>query len=298
MDAIVRNKCEAEILAAFTQIAAQLGVEVKLESTAYREGGLKEIWSFLGTNNAQLTLLLAIIVLVFSRYPTSDPETEALNKEVLKLTIEEKKLNVQKLRRETVDVPPSTEAVSDAAKVIESDLRVATRRSNFYRGLIGYEKVTAVGFTPIPESRLTLVDERQVQRADFSKFIQLTDRLPVEVIEEATIEIVAPVLKEGNYQWKGQYDDQPINFAMLDEEFKSSVLLRKVSFQHGSTIKCVLNIHRKFDEVGDVKITGYSVSTVLAKVDGGDAEETPQGKRHRFSKKQSAGQGKLFEQAP
>lgn len=298
MDAIVRNKCEAEILAAFTQIAVQLGVEVKLESTAYREGGLKEIWSFLGTNNAQLTLLLAIIVLIFSRYPTSDPETEALNKEVLKLTIEEKKLILQKLRRETVEESPSTEAVSDAAKVIERDLRVATRRSNFYRGLIGYEKVTAVGFTPIPEHRLTAPDERQVQRADFFKFIQLTDRLPVEVIDEATIEIVAPVLKEGNYQWKGQYDDQSINFAMLDEEFKSSVLLRKVSFQHGSTIKCVLNIHRKFDEVGDVKITGYSVSTVLAKVDGGDAEETPQGKRHRFAKKQGADQGKLFEQAP
>ena len=41
MDALVRNKCEEEILAAFTQIAQQLGVEVRLESTAYREGGLK-----------------------------------------------------------------------------------------------------------------------------------------------------------------------------------------------------------------------------------------------------------------
>lgn len=298
MDAVVRNKCEAEILAAFSQIAQQLGVEVRLESTAYREGGLKEIWSFLGTNNAQLTLLLAIIVLIFSRYPISDPETDALNKEVLKLTIEEKKLNLQKLRREAEKSPPAADAVSDAAKVIEGDLRVATRRSNFYRGLIGYEKVTAVGFTPIPEQQITAPDEKQVQRADFFKFIQLTDRLPVEVIDEATIEIVAPVLREGNYQWKGQYDDQAINFAMLDEEFRSSVLLRKVSFQHGSTIKCVLNIHRKFDEVGDVKITGYSVTTVLAKLDDGSSEETPQGKRHRFAKKQGAGQGGLFEQAP
>lgn len=298
MDALVRNKCEEEILAAFTQIAQQLGVEVRLESTAYREGGLKEIWSFLGTNNAQLTLLLAIIVLIFSRYPTSDPETDALNKEVLKLTIEEKKLNLQKLRREIGEKQASPDAVSDAAKVIESELKVATRRSNFYRGLIGYEKVTAVGFTPIPESQVSAPDEKQVQRADFFKFIQLTDRLPVEVIEEAMIEIVAPVLREGNYQWKGQYENQPINFAMLDEEFKSSVLLRKVSFQHGSTIKCVLNIHRKSDEVGDVKITGYSVATVISKADDGQVEETPQGKRHRFAKRQTAGQGKLFEQAP
>ena len=298
MDALVRNKCEAEILAAFTQIAQQLGVEVKLESTAYREGGLKEIWSFLGSNNAQLTLLLAIIVLIFSRYPTSDPETKALNKEVLKLSIEEKRLNLQNLRREAGEKQPSADDVSDAARVIEGDLKVATRRSNFYRGLIGYEKVTAVGFTPVPQHQITTLDEKQVQRADFFKFIQLTNRLPVEVVDEVTIEIVAPVLREGNYQWKGQYNNQPINFAMLDEEFKSSVLLRKVSFQHGSTIKCVLNIHRKFDEVGDVKITGYSVSTVLAKLDDSEAEETPQGKRHRFAKKQAAGQGNLFEQAP
>lgn len=296
MDAVVRNKCEAEILAAFTQIAQRLGVEVRLESTAYREGGLKEIWSFLGINNAQLTFLLAVIVLIFSRYPTSDPEADSLNKEVLKLTIEEKKLNIQRLRREIEEKQPSADALSDAAKIVEGDLRVATRRSNFYRGLIGYEKVTAVGFTQIPEQQVTKPDERQVQRADFNKFIQLTDRLPVEVIDEATIEIVAPVLRDGNYQWKGQYDNQPISFAMLDEEFRSSVLLRKVSFQHGSTIKCVLNIHRKFDEVGDVKITGYSVSTVLAKVEDGEVEETTQGKRHRFSKKQAASQGKLFEQ--
>ena len=298
MDALVRNKCEAEILAAFTQIAQQLGIEVKLESTAYREGGLKEIWSFLGSSNAQLTLLLAIIVLIFSRYPTSDAETDALNKEVLKLTIEEKKLNLQRLRREVGENQPSAEAVSDAAKAIEGDLKVATRRSNFYRGLIGYAKVTAVGFTPMPEQQLSPPDEQQVQRADFFKFIQLTDRLPVEVIDEATIEIVAPVLREGNYQWKGQYENQPINFAMLDEEFKSSVLLRKVSFQHGSIITCVLNIHRKFDEVGDVKITGYSVATVLAKADDGEVEESPQGRRYRFAKKQGAGQGRLFEQAP
>lgn len=41
MNAFVRNKCEAEVLAAFAQIAQQLGVTVELESTAFREGGLR-----------------------------------------------------------------------------------------------------------------------------------------------------------------------------------------------------------------------------------------------------------------
>lgn len=82
MNALVRNKCEAEALAACLQIAHQLGIAIQIESSAYREGGLKEIWAFLGKNNPQLTLLLAIIVLVFSRIPVSDSEMDALNKDL------------------------------------------------------------------------------------------------------------------------------------------------------------------------------------------------------------------------
>jgi len=295
MDAILRNKSEAEALAAFLQIAQQLGVTVQLESSAYQEGGLREVWRFIGANNNQLGWILAVIVLIFSRLPVHDVETEALTKEVLKLTIEEKKANIEKLRRELGKGNPKESTIEKAAQALEGDLKVATRRSNFYRNLLSYDKVFAVGFTPIPDVEAKRLDERTIIRADFVKFIQVTDRLPVEVVDEAIIEIVAPVLREGNYQWKGIYEGQPISFAMNDEQFKSSVLLREVSFQRGSTIECILNIHRKFDEVGDLAITGYSVATVISKTEGTATEETVQGKRHRFSKKQAANQGKLFE---
>ena len=295
MDAIVRNKSEAEALAAFLQIAQLLGVAVQLESSAYREGGLREVWRFIGASKDQLGWILAIIILIFSRFPTSDAETEALNKEVLRLTIEEKKANLEKLRRELSKDSPKEATVDRAANALEGDLKVATRRSNFYRGLLSHEEVTAVGFTPLSDSQVVRPDERTVPRGDFIKFILLTNKLPVEVIDEAQIEIVAPVLKEGNYQWKGIYRGEPITFAMSDERFRASVLLRQVSFQHGSTIQCVLHVHRKFDEIGDVAITGYSVATVIAKVEGVVIEETIQGKRHKHSKRQSAGQGKLFE---
>lgn len=109
-----------------------------------------------------------------------------------------------------------------------------------------------MGFTPLSLDPSAQADESTVPRADFIKFIQASNNLPVEPIEDARIEIVAPVLKEGDYKWKGAYDGQAISFTMGDEVFKSSVLLGDVSFQHGSTIECVLNIHRKFDEVGEV----------------------------------------------
>lgn len=296
MNALVRNKCEAEALAAFAQIAQQLGVSVELESTAFREGGLREIWTFLGSNNAQLTLLLAIIVLVFSRIPVSDSEMDVLNKDVQKLTIEEKKLNIQKLKREIGNGQIREGAADDVARYLDGDLKVATRRSNFYRQLLTHDKVTALSFGEIPEGETKPPIEYRVERAAFPLFVQPTDKLAVEVVEPAQIEIIAPVLKEGAYHWKGVYLDQPISFAMSDEIFKSDVLMGNISFQHGTVIECVLNIHRKLDEVGDAHITGYKVSTVLSKSDGGIAQETAQGKRHRFAKKQAAGQGKLFEQ--
>lgn len=298
MSAVVRNRSEAEALAVCLHIAAELGIPLQLESSAFTEGGLREIWQFIGKNNGQLTLLLSVIVLVFSRIPISDSEMDTLNKEVAKATIEEKKLTIEKLKRELNEGAPKQETIAATARALEHDLKVVSRRSNFYRGLLDYDKVTAVGFTPTPDSSVTPPKEQTVQRHDFAKFVLATDKLPVEVIDDARIEIIAPVLKDGTYLWKGTYDGQPISFSMLDQEFKTAVIRREVSFANGSTIDCVLNVHRKFDEVGDINITGYSVATVLAKSDGVTSEETVQGKRHRFNKRLTAGQGHLFDKAP
>ena len=71
--------------------------------------------------------------------------------------------------------------------------------------------------------------------------------------------------KEGRYKWKGIYKDDPISFDMQDSSFKDAVFFENIPFQHGTVIKCVLFIHREIDEIGDVKITGYSVTTVMRK---------------------------------
>lgn len=290
MNAVVRNRCEAEALSIFLEIAKALNFDLVVESSAYSEGGLREFWDFLGRSNNQLTLLIALVAIIFSRVPMSDSEMDALNKEIAKLTIEEKKLVIEKLKKESEDGRVSSETLSQGVTVLESSIKVAARRSNFYKSLVEYSKVTGVGISPIS------ADEKEIyiDRSEFGKFVLATNKLPIEVVETAFIEIVAPVLKEGNYQWKGLYQGEPISFAMTDEEFKISVLSKQVSFQYGSAIECVLNIHRKFDAVGDVAITGYSVPTVLGIADGVTSMETPQGKRHRAKKKFSADQQHLF----
>lgn len=294
MDAGVRNKCEAEALALFKEIAATLDIQVIIESVAHQEGGLKEIWKFIGKNNNQLTFLVAIIVLIFSRIPTSDPEQDRLTKELTRLSIEEKTLAIEKLKKELDSNEVNYEVLDSASTAIDENFRVAVRKSNFYKNLVNCRKVSGVGFSSLDKDSNPIDHEKYVPRPDFRKFILLSDTLPIEVVEGAKVEIVSPVLREGNYHWKGIYEGVSISFIMSDEEFKNSVLREEVTFQHGSFIECVLNVHKKFNEVGDVVITGYSVGTVIKKTDGRNELETIQGKRYLARREMIKRQMNLF----
>jgi hypothetical protein len=308
MDAFVRNKCEAELLAILQEICAIVGASIKVETVPSKEGGLRDFWKILGDNGLHisatftiLTFVLGVINSGLSRVPVADSDKDAREKSIQELTIEEKKLSIEekrlaleKLRKEIKEGTLNKETLESAAKAAEHNIKIQSRRSNFYKQLSNYEKVTAVGFSSLNSKSEQVILERTVPRSDFSKFILLDNSLPTETIEPATIEIVAPVLREGNYKWKGIYEDESISFSMTDADFKNSVHQELIAFQHGSCIKCVLQINRKVNEVGEVEINGYSVITVLEKSDGGIATETPQGKKHRAYKKFIEDQPDLF----
>jgi hypothetical protein len=308
MDAFVRNKCEAELLAIFGELCTTLGVDVPIEALAHQEGGLRDYWKLLGENSIQITsaalifsTLLSIANTVSTRIPVSDPEKDEREKQIQELTIEEKrlaieerKLALEKLKKEAQQGIPSKGTIEGAAKAVEQNPKIQIRRSNFYRVLSIHEKVIGIGFSAIAQDGKAIEQENFVPRADFKKYVLNTNELPVETIDGAIIEIVAPVLKEGNYKWRGIYEGKSISFSMTDAEFKTSVLREEVSFQHGSGINCVLRIFRKFDELGEVVITGYSVGTVIEKKDGASTYETPQGKKHRTYKKFIKNQAGLF----
>jgi hypothetical protein len=308
MDAFVRNKCEAELLAILQEVCAIVGSSIKVETVPSEEGGLKEYWKILGENGPQisatftiLTFVLAVITAGLSRVPVADPEKDAREKSIQELTIEEKKLAIEekrlaleKLRNEVKEGAITPETLESAAMAAEQNLKIQSRRSNFYKQLSKYEKVTAVGFSALDSESKQVISERTVPRSDFAKYVLLDNSLPTEKVDPAAIEIVAPVLREGNYKWKGIYGGESISFSMTDADFKNSVLQEQVAFQHGSCIKCVLHIHRKVNEVGEVETTGYSVVTVLEKSDGGTTTDTSQGKKHRAYKKFIEDQSDLF----
>jgi len=270
MDASVRNKCEREALAVIYEIAKHLDVSTVIESYAHQEGGLKELWKAIGRNDKQLTLIVAIFAILFSCSPRENQELSSLEKEKKELEIEKLRLEIKALSREVDPDGVLERQAHEAAEALDKSGRVVVRRSNFYKNLVTYDKVYAVSFTPKMQ-RDSVPAEISVDRQGFSDFVLRSDKLPPEVYEDAVIEVFAPVLIDANQQWRGFFNGDAISFAMMDHSFKADVIAKKVKFQHGTTIRCTLNVLRRYNELGEVVVTGHSVTGVLEVAEGGSA---------------------------
>ncbi|WP_261904489.1 hypothetical protein [Vibrio fortis] len=294
MDAIARNKCESEVLAIVQEIAKVLNTQIVIEAEAWKEGGLRDIWAFTNANAAVISVIVSIAGIVISRIPTTDPELEQLQKEDLKLSILERRINLAKLQKEVEEDKVTQDTVEKVASLVDTNYKVVTRKSNFYKQLNNTPKITKVGINGLDKEGEEAFKEAMVQRSDFKRFILHSNSLPVQIEDNAVIEIISPVLRNGRHKWKGIYKGESISFSMNDQNFKRDVLSEQISFTHGAAIKCVLHIHRKLDEVGDVVVTGYSVDTVIENGQESVFQETMQGKKYRHQKALKDAQQDLF----
>lgn len=88
INALVRNKCEAELLAILIETAFLLEIETDFIAEAYREGGFRDIWKFLGKNANSLTILVLVGQIIVAAIPLIDSENSNLEKELSQLGIE------------------------------------------------------------------------------------------------------------------------------------------------------------------------------------------------------------------
>lgn len=274
MDALIRNKCEAELLAIAYEIISQFDFGITIEAEAWEEGGLRNWWKTLPSshkNNIITGVFCTILGATLARIPNEDH-----------LEKTERCMNIENLKKSLSLEVISQEVTEECIKYIQYNQKVAVHKSNFYKKLNHYKKVHEVGFVALDKENKPINKEDIVVRNDFLKFVLLTNKLDTEIIEGAQIEIVAPVLKEGNAKWRGMYiEPNPISFEMRDKDFKEAVLKKQVGFKTGDSILCVLEIHRELNEVGEIKITNYVVQVVLEKIDNGERKETESGKKYR-----------------
>jgi hypothetical protein len=285
MDAFVKNKAEAELLKVFKEISDILELDLSFEIEALTEGGIKEFIKILKKKKTkkQITKILAVVGVIFSGVLTniiSDQLTK--NPELEKSQLEESQLNIKKLKRdlekEDISEEESTIIIENLTVLISNTDKIKFHRSNFYSNLLKENKIEQISTTELDENNVPLSKEKKVSREDFNKFIVHKVKIDSEFVEDANIEIVSPVLKSGKIKWRGYYDTKPISFNLLDSDFKNSVLNREVSFQNGTSIKCLLEFEKEMDDEGNIKITEINVFDVTNIFEGETTIITKRGK--------------------
>lgn len=281
MDAIIRHECEKELLSIYKEVIDMLDINVKIESEAFSEGGLKEVWKFLGENSQQLTLLVTVLVAVYSRIPVENKELVHLQIENLKLDNEIKKNDLKKIKNDIkIDEAITEDIIEKVIKKLDSDYKIVWHKSNFYKRLKYYPKVIKFSTQKLDENNSPLDEPNNVHREKFSSFILKSDTFPPLVDEVAVIDIISPVLKHGKFNWKGIYNGEIISFEMKDSIFKDAVLNREIEFTNGTAIKCVLCRNRKIDDFGVIQTVNNVVLTVIEVVTSSSTIETSQGKKY------------------
>lgn len=287
MNAIVQNKCEAELLSIINEIATIFESEVVIETEPLGEGGIRR-WFKLVSKNEKKNLSISVTVIstfavtvLFTPISTAISKSveimienvleDDIEKESKELDNEEKKLKIEKLKLE----------ILEKKKQIESSYKIQKRKSNFYEELEKDRTVNKVSFLVEDENKKPKLEEFHVTRNDFKNYILVSDKLDPITIENAVIEIITPVLKKGNYKWRGFYNDDVVSFNMKSNEFKTLVQTGKIEFKNGSSIDCVLEIENELDNEGNKKIIAYNILRVNNYFDNDKPIETPEGKMHR-----------------
>jgi hypothetical protein len=293
MDAFVKNKAESELLKVFKEISDILELDLNFEIEALSEGGIKEFIKILKKKKTkkQIAKIMAVIGVIFSGVLTniiSDQFTK--NPELEKSQLEESQLNIKKLKKdlekEDLTEEESTIIIQNLTVIISNTDKIKFHRSNFYSNLLKENKIEQISTTELDENNKPLSKEKKVLRENFNSFIVHKVKIDSEFIEDANIEIVSPVLKKGKMKWRGYYDNKPISFNLMDSGFRNSVLNREVSFQNGTSIKCLLEFEKEMDDEGNIKITEINVFDVTNIFEGETTIITKRGKEIIEEKKQ------------
>lgn len=292
MDALVRNKCESELLAMMKEISSITGARLRVETEAFNVGGLVERFVL----HAKNEFLQGFVADVITQILPQEVDLQTVINEVDKQSRKERTEQLKKELKEFEKGLADEIDMENALGIFHDNLKLIKLKSNFYKHLNGYDKVTKISAQILDSNNKSLKRATVISRAQFEKYILETDALKPETDDAAMIEIISPVLKTGSYKWKGIYakNGKTINFAMKDNDFKNEVINDSIPFKNGTNIECKLEITRKVNEFGEVVITGYTVPLVSKKHDGAIVTETNHGKTVRKKKEAEKQQLDLF----
>jgi uncharacterized protein (DUF697 family) len=308
MDALTQNKSELEFIRLISEMGKIFDLDFSIETEALVEGGIRRWFKLaLKNENKRATITVGLIsALVIATVAT--PITTALSKttemlieklfedeldrrekeldiEGKELDNDWKKLNNEKLKQE----------LKNNITKIDSNTKIKKYKSNFYEELEKEKRLEKISFTVEDNERKPLSRELYILKENFKEFILASNEIDTEPIEDAVIEIISPVLKKGDYKWKGIYNGKAISLNMKSNEFKTLIQTGKIEFKNGSAIKCVLDIKKELDNDGNEKIIAYNIMSVNEYFENDRPIETPEGKSSRQKREAIDNQLNIFD---
>lgn len=274
IDAATRNKAESELLALLKEVSSILDVPFHVETQAYGEGGVVEYLNLVFQHKDQIACVMAILSPLLGA-PFYLAKIKQTKQQTLLNELNLKKLKLEILEKEhasadrsgkqahegdnkplALEPPHAPEAVAQA---LLAKKKISRRRSNYYETMINDSQIESVGFAPTHQMGAA---ERIVRRSEFDAFVITRADLEPLIYRRISVEIVSPVLKSGSIKWRGIVDKKIISFDLQDEGFRQRVCGKEVQFQNGTTLVCDLEVLQREDEIGEVEVTGYAVTTV------------------------------------
>ncbi len=298
IDAVVQNKCESELLALFKEIASPLNAAISIETFPIAKGGVRRSFKMIPKKDTARghvrTAFLSALASDILISPLSAPLTPVINQvkdkffDIAVLEV----IKSKKLRNEIEKLQYDIQKCTDH---LNRSTVVKKRKSNFYDLLDRYQKVNRISFSVENSEREKLINDTFVERQSFNSFVLTTDNLDPVQDDNAEIEIISPVLKQGNYRWVGLYKGSAVSFNMKSEEFKGMVQNGQVQFRNGTSIRCTLQIRKKIDSEGLEKVTGYDVLDVHEYFESGKPVVTLKVRKPKVQKETAIEQLSLFE---
>src|SRR5450830_781914 len=249
IDAITRNKAEAELLALMSELSSAIGVSFQIETTARAEGGVIELWNFVFQHKEHITFVMAILTPLLGAAPFYKAKLRQSKQQTVmnELTIQKLKLELaekedaaseraEKKEGKTESLPLEPQLTpEEVAHALLSRKKIARRRSNYYERLTEDPRIEAVGFA---QTHRPAANEQVVNRDQFSNFIVARAELEPLIYRDTIIEIVSPVLRSGGLKWRGVFEKKVISFELEDQRFQERVAAKQVQFQNGTLLRC------------------------------------------------------------
>lgn len=298
MNAFVQNKCEFEFLGIINEIAATFGTEIIIETEPFGDGGLIR-WFKIKTklDERSSVLKVAIVTALVTTVlvtPLNTVITKVTEKLIEKIFEDEEKTN-RTDEKEKLELEELKLDVELKRQLLHKNMVISKKKSNFYEVLDKYPKVTQVSIAIQNKDKKRVLEENFVRKEKFKEFILVTDKLEPDYVDNAIIEIISPVLKKGDYKWRGIYNGETVSFTMKSNEFKTLVQTGKIEFKNGSSINCLLKIDKKINNEGIEQISSYTIKRVNNYFENDKPIETPEGKNHRQKRESDESQYGMFD---